>query len=240
MLLADDNADMREYLQRLLRRSYQVTTVADGQAALDAARAQPPDLVISDVMMPGLDGLSLVAALRADLRTAGRCRSCCCPPGPAQEAAIEGLEAGADDYLVKPFSAAELLARVRANVELARMRSHHARWRAALIDSLHEAFFLCRRDRRRDRGQRRLPDILGFGPERPAVPPPRLWWPDEDADPEAHRLVAAAFASTRAAARRQLHRAAAHRRMGAGSGSRSASARSATRTPGRMVVGTHP
>ena len=59
-----------------------------------------------------------------------------------QEAAIEGLEAGADDYLVKPFSAAELLARVRANVELARLRGQHARWRAALLDSLHEAFFL--------------------------------------------------------------------------------------------------
>ena len=142
VLLADDNADMRGYLQRLLQPGYQVTAVADGQEALDAIRAQPFDLVISDVMMPGLDGLQLVGELRANSRT---------PDLPVlllsaragQEAAIEGLEAGADDYLVKPFSSAELLARVRATVELARLRSHHARWRAALIDSLHEAFFLC-------------------------------------------------------------------------------------------------
>ena len=135
VLLADDNADMREYLQRLLRPGYEVTTVTDGQAALEAARANPPDILISDVMMPRLGGLQLVAALRADLRTAD-VPVLLLSARAGQEAAIEGLEAGADDYLVKPFSAAELLARVRANVELARVRSHHARWRAALLDSL--------------------------------------------------------------------------------------------------------
>ena len=71
VLVADDNADMREYLARLLRSAgYRVTTVTDGQAALDAVRSDAPDLVISDVMMPRLDGLGLVAALRADARTA--------------------------------------------------------------------------------------------------------------------------------------------------------------------------
>ena len=71
VLVADDNADMREYLTRLLRTAgYQVTAVADGQAGLDAARAGLPDLVLTDVMMPRLDGLGLVAALRADPRTA--------------------------------------------------------------------------------------------------------------------------------------------------------------------------
>ena len=114
VLLADDNADMREYLQRLLRASYQVTAVADGLTALDEVRASAPDLVISDVMMPGLDGLALVAALRADPRTAD-VPVLLLSARAGQEAAIEGLEAGADDYLVKPFSAAELLARVRAN-----------------------------------------------------------------------------------------------------------------------------
>ena len=138
VLLADDNADMREYLQRLLRASYQVTAVADGLTALDEVRASAPDLVISDVMMPGLDGLALVAALRADPRTAD-VPVLLLSARAGQEAAIEGLEAGADDYLVKPFSAAELLARVRANVELARLRNHHARWRAALITAEHYA-----------------------------------------------------------------------------------------------------
>ncbi len=192
MLLADDNADMREYLQRLLRGSYQVTAVADGQAALEAVRAQPFDLVISDVMMPGLDGLQLVGALRADSHV---------PDLPVlllsaragQEAAIEGLEAGADDYLVKPFSAAELLARVRANVELARLRNHHARWRAALIDSLHEAFFLCDEAGRVVEINAAFTDILGYGPEGLPYPAPHPWWPGQDADPEAWRQASDAF-----------------------------------------------
>ena len=164
VLLADDNADMREYLQRLLRPGYEVTTVTDGQAALEAARADPPDILISDVMMPRLGGLQLVAALRADPRTA-EVPVLLLSARAGQEAAIEGLEAGADDYLVKPFSAAELLARVRANVELARLRSHHARWRAALLDSLHEAFFVLDEDGAVVEVNAAFTDILGFGPE---------------------------------------------------------------------------
>ena len=193
VLLADDNADMRGYLQRLLQPGYQVTAVADGQEALDAIRAQPFDLVISDVMMPGLDGLQLVGELRANSRT---------PDLPVlllsaragQEAAIEGLEAGADDYLVKPFSSAELLARVRATVELARLRSHHARWRAALIDSLHEAFFLCDEAGRVIEINATFTAILGYGPDGLPYASPYPWWPDQDADPEARRQSSEAFA----------------------------------------------
>src|ERR1700743_1487743 len=134
---------MREYLTNLLRSSgYRVDEVVDGGEALTAIRAEVPDLVISDVMMPGMDGLQLVAALRGEPRTAA-VPVLLLSARAGQEASIEGLQAGADDYLVKPFSAAELLARVRANIELARLRAHHTRWRAALIDSLHEAVFLC-------------------------------------------------------------------------------------------------
>ncbi len=121
ILIADDNADMRAYLARLLRRYWQVETVADGEAALKAAKASPPDLVLSDVMMPRLDGFELLGALRADPRT----RSVPVVLVSARagaDSAVEGLEAGADDYLVKPFSARELVARVRANLELARVR----------------------------------------------------------------------------------------------------------------------
>ncbi len=121
VLVADDNADMREYLRRLLTSRYHVSTTADGQAALQAARTDPPDLIVSDVMMPGLDGLELVAALRADPATAS-VPVLLLSARAGQEAAVEGLTAGADDYLVKPFAARELLARVGAHVELGRVR----------------------------------------------------------------------------------------------------------------------
>jgi anti-anti-sigma factor len=121
VLVADDNADMREYLARLLTARYDVEVVSDGQAALEAALAAPPDLVVSDVMMPRLDGMEVLAALRADQRTA-RVPVLLLSARAGQEAAVEGLAAGADDYLVKPFSARELMARVSAHVELGRVR----------------------------------------------------------------------------------------------------------------------
>ncbi|WP_422742243.1 SpoIIE family protein phosphatase [Micromonospora sp. WMMD754] len=193
ILVADDNADMREYLTRLLRSAgHRVEAVADGQAALEAARTRTPDLVVSDVMMPRLDGLQLVAALRTDPRTAGT-PVLLLSARAGQEASIEGLEAGADDYLVKPFPAAELLARVRANVELARLRNHHARWRTALVDSLQEAFFVCDEDGAVVEINAAFTDILGYGPEGLPYPPVQPWWPDPEAEPEAHRQVAAAF-----------------------------------------------
>jgi PAS domain S-box-containing protein len=122
ILVADDNADLRDYIRRLLTAGgYVVETAVDGAAALDAARRQPPDLVLSDVMMPHLDGLGLLSALRADeglrdkpvLLLSARA---------GEEARVEGLDAGADDYLTKPFSARELLARVSSSLQLARLR----------------------------------------------------------------------------------------------------------------------
>jgi PAS domain S-box-containing protein len=188
VLIADDNADMREYLQRLLAPGYQVTTVTDGRAALDAARSGPLDLVISDVMMPRLDGLGLVAALRADPRTADL-PVLLLSARAGQEAAIEGLDAGADDYLVKPFSAAELLARARTSVQLSRMRGQHARWRAALVESLHEGFFLCGPDGAVREVNSAFTEMLGYGPEGLPYPVPHPWWPDPKADPDGYRLL---------------------------------------------------
>jgi signal transduction histidine kinase/DNA-binding response OmpR family regulator len=125
VLLADDNADMRDYVRRLLALRYDVEAVADGQAALEAAGRRRPDLVLTDVMMPRLDGFGLLRALRAapDLRDVP---VVLLSARAGEEAKVEGLEAGADDYLTKPFSARELLARVSTNLELARARRQAA------------------------------------------------------------------------------------------------------------------
>ena len=134
VLVADDNADMREYLQRLLSPRYTVSLAADGTAAMAAARADPPDLIVSDVMMPGLNGMELLAALRRDPRTA-RVPVVLLSARAGQEAAVEGLAAGADDYLVKPFAAAELLARVDGHVRLSRVRGEAERRFRTLADA---------------------------------------------------------------------------------------------------------
>ena len=132
--MVDDHADMRAYLVRLLGRTHRVDAVADGAAALVAALADPPDLVLADVSLPGLSGLDLLTALRGDPRTSlvpvvlMSARA-----GP--EAAVEGLGAGADDYLVTPFSARELRARVDGRVALGRARREAERRFRAMADS---------------------------------------------------------------------------------------------------------
>ncbi|WP_394824497.1 ATP-binding protein [Pendulispora albinea] len=115
ILVADDNADMRDYLVRLLRERWEVQAVSDGQAALEAIRQNPPDLVLSDVMMPGLDGFALLRALRSDMSTRAL-PVVLLSARAGEEATAEGLKAGADDYLVKPFTARELFARITARL----------------------------------------------------------------------------------------------------------------------------
>jgi PAS domain S-box-containing protein len=121
ILLADDNADMRHYIQRLLRGSYTVEMTVDGAAALEAIQSSRPDLVLTDVMMPRMDGFELLRSLRADAATQD-IPIILLSARAGEEARIEGLEAGADDYLIKPFSARELIARVEATLKLAQLR----------------------------------------------------------------------------------------------------------------------
>ena len=121
VVVADDNADMRQYLRALLAPYFRVEEAADGEQALAAVRRERPAALLSDVMMPRLDGFELLAALRADasLRTLP---VILLSARAGEEARIEGLDAGADDYLIKPFTARELLARVSALIELDRLR----------------------------------------------------------------------------------------------------------------------
>jgi signal transduction histidine kinase len=142
VLVADDNADMREYLLRLLSPKWTVDAVGDGQAALESALQRTPDLVLSDVMMPRMDGIALLRALRADPRTS-TVPFMLLSARAGEEAVVGGLETGADDYLVKPFSARELLSRVNSHLEMARVRRaaadaarELAETRAALLEDL--------------------------------------------------------------------------------------------------------
>jgi DNA-binding response OmpR family regulator len=126
VLLVDDNADLREYVRRLLAEHFEVEVADDGGAALEAARDHRPDIVVSDVLMPVLDGYGLIRELRADPEL------CDVPviliSGRADDdARAEGARRGADAYLAKPFSAEDLLAQVKAL-----LRSPGARRGAAL------------------------------------------------------------------------------------------------------------
>ena len=121
VLVADDNSDLRTFLTSLLAPHYEVQAVADGREALAAVQARKPDLVLSDVMMPNLDGLALVHALRSDPETR-TLPVILLSARAGQDASLEGLSAGADDYLAKPFTSQELLARVRTHLTMARAR----------------------------------------------------------------------------------------------------------------------
>jgi PAS domain S-box-containing protein len=138
VLVADDNQDMRHYLSRLLGGAYEVEVAADGLVALAAARERPPDLVLADVMMPGLDGFGLLEQLRTDPRTR-TVPVVLLSARAGEESRVEGLGAGADDYLAKPFSARELLARVNAHLELARVRREAARRESELLAEARQA-----------------------------------------------------------------------------------------------------
>jgi len=121
ILVAEDNADMRQYVTQLLRKDYSVTAVADGKTALEAIRAERPDLVLSDIMMPRMDGFELLRELRAHSDTS-TIPVILLSARAGEEARVEGMSRQADDYLAKPFSSRELLTRVSTHLGLARVR----------------------------------------------------------------------------------------------------------------------
>lgn len=116
ILIVEDNADLRRYLRHNLNHEYCVIEAKDGREGIDKAIATIPDLIVSDVMMPLIDGFELCATIKKDERT------CHIPvilltARSTGESKIEGLETGADDYIIKPFEMKELLARMRNLIE---------------------------------------------------------------------------------------------------------------------------
>ncbi len=115
VLIADDNADMRAHLDQVLSAHWETVLVADGESALAATKELRPDAIVTDVMMPGLDGFDLVAAIRADPALAATPVLMLSARAGA-EAIDEGFAGGADDYLPKPFRSQELVDRVAARL----------------------------------------------------------------------------------------------------------------------------
>lgn len=120
VLLVEDHADMRAYLRKHLSRDYQVLEAARGDDGLELIRQELPDVVVADIMMPGLDGYALCRALKSDPET-DFIPTILLTAKTGLQSKLEGLEGGADDYLTKPFEPAELLLRIR-NLLRARAR----------------------------------------------------------------------------------------------------------------------
>ena len=142
ILIVDDNADMRRYLCRLLGGRWKIEAAADGAAALEVIRKSTPDLVISDVMMPVMDGFELLRAIRTSEAFA-KLPVMLLSARAGEEASAEGLRAGADDYIIKPFTARDLLARVEARLKQARVQAaeRHAREAAEQANRARDVFF---------------------------------------------------------------------------------------------------
>jgi CheY-like chemotaxis protein len=190
-------------------------------------RAERPDLVLSDVMMPGMDGFALLAALRADPATATT-PVIMLSARAGEEATIEGLAAGADDYLVKPFSSHDLLARVRSNLELAQLRNREGAWRAALVNALQDPFFVVDAAGRVVEVNEAVGEVLGYGPAGVPYNLPHPWWPDAAAEPDEHAQLLRAQEAAAPGGGRFLVPVR-HRAPAAGRGIRVAAARSGRR-----------
>ncbi len=121
IVLVDDNTDMRRYVRNLLEAHYEVSAFPDGKRALEGIRSRRPDLIVSDIMMPVMDGIELLQTIRKDpaLQTLP---VILLSARAGEEAKTSGIELGADDYLTKPFSAKELLVRVKTQLTLNEVR----------------------------------------------------------------------------------------------------------------------
>jgi PAS domain S-box-containing protein len=194
VLVVDDNADLRRFVSRLLAAEWRVLQAADGPTALAIAREHHPDLVLSDVMMPGMNGFELLRELRADKATAA-IPVVFLSARAGEEASIEGLDAGADDYLPKPFNAPELLARVRSNLALARYRNREADFRSALVNALHEGVAVLEADGTVVDVNDAFAMLTGYGAEGLPYRHPYPWAPGGDEDAASRETAEAAYAS---------------------------------------------
>ncbi len=135
ILIAEDNTDMRNYITNLLSNDYEVAAYDNGEKALKEIRNFQPDIILSDVMMPVMDGFQLIKNIRADKEIA-EIPIILVSARAGQESTITGIDSGADDYLVKPFSAKELMARVKQNIDMIKLRRETSHLKDKFLNSI--------------------------------------------------------------------------------------------------------
>ncbi|HEY3406648.1 MAG TPA: ATP-binding protein [Propionicimonas sp.] len=183
LLVVEDDPQLSAFLNATLSDSYDVTVASDGRDALTAMRGARPDIVLTDLTMPNLDGLGLVAAIRADpdLRTvpvvmlSGRAE---------QDSLSSGFSEGADDYVTKPFSLVDLRARLAANLARALERSVDAEWRRAVIAAVQDGVVVFDPQGVVLELNQTFTDMFGFSLADGPIRPPYPWWPTETENPE--------------------------------------------------------
>ena len=121
VLVVDDNIDMRNYIKSILQKKFNVKTASNGVEALEKIKSFQPDIVVSDVMMPVMDGIQLLKSIKENWQTSSL-PVILVSARAGEESKIEGLEIGADDYLVKPFSSKELFARIGTQIGMTKKR----------------------------------------------------------------------------------------------------------------------
>jgi signal transduction histidine kinase/CheY-like chemotaxis protein len=184
VVVADDNADMRAYLRDLLSTRYDVELAPDGEAALEAIRARRPDLVLADAMMPRLDGFELVRAIREDASLSDLPIVLLSARAEERDTTL-GLESGADDYIVKPFSVEELKARLASNLERSRARLRDAAWRRAVMASYTHPLVIAEADGRVIEFNEAFTELLGWELDEGPFDWPYPWWPADAEHPGA-------------------------------------------------------
>ncbi|WP_374970746.1 ATP-binding protein [Terrabacter sp. BE26] len=185
LLVVEDNHDMREYIARHVVNDYDVVSAQDGIEALEQLRLHRPSLVLADVMMPRMDGLTLVREIRSDpaLRDLP---VVLLSARAGVEASTTGLLEGADDYVVKPFDPQELRARLAANLVRSRSRSRDAAWLRAIVGAISEPFVITDADGRVVDMNAAFTRTFGWSlADGPLVPPYPWWAPTEGAADDA-------------------------------------------------------
>jgi len=186
LLVVEDNHDMRDYIARHCVVDYDVVSVRDGVEALEHLRARRPSIVLADVMMPRMDGLTLVREIRADASLRDL-PVVLLSARAGVEASTTGLLEGADDYVIKPFQPQELRARLAANLVRARSRSRDAAWLRAILEAIQEPFVVVDAEglvvQVNDVFTRTFGWSLADGP----LLPPYPWWIPESASSDEHR-----------------------------------------------------